>query len=210
MSAERDVRAIAFNVAAEPDAADIERVGEVLPELLLIEDAEARDLVARIWVHSWRCSDWVDPTDAFMTIGGLPEKRDPFKERWNQVAHTRAVVELAEGMVPTFERHVGCKVDRETLIVSILLHDVAKLIEYAPDQNGLPVKTPVGRVVHHATVGAQWALEAGFPPAVAHAIVAHSPSTSAKPETTEALVLKLADQVVTDINRMTTQFEAID
>lgn len=197
-----------FDADAVIDPADIARIQELLPEIRLIEDPGLAEIVTRLWVHSWRCSSWGDPAEAFMTVGGLPDQRDSFKERWNQIAHTRAVVELAQGMLPTFERHVGAKVDHETLVVAILLHDVAKLVECESGPDGAPVKTSVGRVLHHATVGAQWALEAGLSPAIAHAIAVHTPTAIGKPETAEALVLQLADQVVTDVNRQTTWLEA--
>jgi putative nucleotidyltransferase with HDIG domain len=205
MGDDTQTRSLAY--AGDVSPADRRRIGEVLPELELIESEADRETVASIWAHAWRCSDWDDPSDAFMTISRLPEGHDPYKERWNQVEHTRAVVALAEAMLPTFERHVGAVVDRQTMLVAILLHDVAKLVEFSPGGADGPVETPLGEVLHHATIGAQWAVEAGFSPAVAHAIVAHSPSTSATPQTPEALVLKLADQVVTDVNRMTTGIE---
>jgi hypothetical protein len=201
-----DDRPLAF----DPDvsAADLERIHEVLPELELIEDPRRRDLVARVWAHSWRVSAWEDPTDAFMTISRLPEGHDPYQGRWNQIEHTRGVVAMLDDMLPTIERSVGCPVYRQQAIVGALLHDVAKLPEFAPGGADGPVKTPVGAVLHHAAIGAQWALEAGFEPAIAHAIVAHSPSVSAEPSTPEALLVKVADQVVTDFNRMATQLEA--
>jgi putative nucleotidyltransferase with HDIG domain len=201
-----DGRPLAFDPDASPK--DLERIREILPELALIEDSWAHDQVARLWAHSWRVSEWADPTDAFMTISRLPEGHDPYKERWNQVEHTRGVVAMAEDMLPTIEGHVGCRVDRQTALVATLLHDVAKLPEYRPGGDGGPVKTPVGAVLHHAAIGAQWALEAGFGPEVAHAIVAHSPSVSDEPKTPEALLVKAADQVVTDFNRMATWLEA--
>jgi putative nucleotidyltransferase with HDIG domain len=206
MSTDGGDRPLAF----DPDvrAADLERIQEVLPEIALIEDPRRRDLVARLWAHSWRVSDWADPTDAYMTISRLPEGHDPYKPRWNQIEHTRAVVAMLDDMLPTIERSVGCPVDRQVALVGALLHDVAKLPEFAPGGDDGPVETPVGAVLHHAAIGAQWALEAGFEPAVAHAIVAHSPSVSAEPSTPEALLVKVADQVVTDFNRMATRLEA--
>jgi putative nucleotidyltransferase with HDIG domain len=200
-----DKRPLGFDPDVSPE--DLERIRELMPELELIEDERQRDLVARIWAHSWRVSNWADPSDAYMTIGRLPEDRDPYLERWNQVEHTRAVVGLAGSMLPTIEAHVGCPVDRQVAIVAALLHDVAKLIEIGPGGASGPVKTPLA-VLHHAAIGAQWALEAGFDPAVAHAIVAHSPSVSAEPSTPEALLVKVADQVITDFNRMATWREA--
>jgi putative nucleotidyltransferase with HDIG domain len=188
-----------------PSEADAARVRELLPELARIESPQWRDIVVGLWVHAWRRSAWDDPADVYFTIGRLPDARDPYKERWNQVEHTRAVIALIDAMLPVFERHVGARYDHDVLYASALLHDVAKLVEFGPGSDG-PAKTPAA-VVHHAAVGAQWALEAGLPPAVAHAIVAHSPSTSASPETPEALAVKLADQTVTDVNRMTTFIE---
>jgi putative nucleotidyltransferase with HDIG domain len=198
-----------FDLRAAVDSADIARIHELLPELQLIDDPQLRDVVARLWVHSWRCSDWSDPAAAFMTIGNLPPDYDSFKERWNQIAHTRAVFELAQAMLSTFEHHVGAEVDHQVLFIAVLLHDVAKLVECAPDQDGAPVKTQLALILHHATVGAQWALEAGLSPVIAHAIAVHTPTATAKPETAEALVLKLADQTVTDVNRQTTWLEAL-
>jgi hypothetical protein len=194
----------------DPDVpvADLERIRELLPELELIDDPQRRELVARIWAHSWRVSQWADPSDAYTTIGRLPEQRDPYLPRWNQIEHTRGVVAMVEAMLPTIERHVGCPVDRQVAIVSALLHDAAKLVECGPGGADGPVKTPIGAVLHHAPVGAQWAVEAGFEPAIAHAIIAHSPSVSAEPSTPEALLVKVADQVITDFNRMATWREA--
>jgi len=199
-------RPLAFDPDVSPE--DLERIRELLPELELIDDPWARDTVARLWAHSWRVSEWADPSDAFMTIGRLPAGHDPYLERWNQIEHTRGVVAMAESMLPTIEGHVGCPVDRQVALIATLLHDVAKLPEYSPGGADGPVKTPIGAVLHHAAIGAQWALEAGFGPDVAHAIVAHSPSVSAEPATPEALLVKTADQVVTDFNRLRTGLEA--
>lgn len=199
-------RSLAFTGAAAPP--DEQRIHVLLPELDLIGSEELRGVVARIWAHAWRLSDWADPADAFMTISSLPAERDAYAERWNQIEHTRAVIAAAAAMLPGLERHVGFTVDRDTLFAGALLHDVAKLVEFGPGAGDGPRKTPVGAVLHHASIGAQWAIEAGLAPAIAHVVVAHSPSTSAVPETHEALVVKLADQVVTDLNRLTTEQES--
>jgi hypothetical protein len=192
--------------AAPPTAAEAARVRELLPEIELLVAPERRETVVALWVHAWRVSPWDDPDDAYNSVSRLPEGHDPHRERWHQIAHTRAVVALVVAMLPTLRDHCGAPVDREEVLTLALIHDVAKLAEYGPGPDG-PVKTAVGRAIHHANVGGQWALEAGLGPEMAQGVVAHSPSAKDPPATAAGLVLKLADQVITDVNRMVTAQE---
>jgi putative nucleotidyltransferase with HDIG domain len=157
-----------------------------------------RDTVARIWAHAWRISAWRDPADSY-SIAYLP--------RWNLVAHTRGVVHASRSAAEALSTYSRLSLDDELLVSIALLHDVAKLVEWDPGAD-VPVKSRVGRAVHHATMGAQWALEAGLPEAVAQAIFAHTPQVSATPATIEGRVVELIDQTLAQASYLASDIEA--
>lgn len=161
-----------------------------IPELELITSHEARERCLRVWAAAWRVGNWPDPEQA----PTLPDVA--VGAGANLIGHTGRVMQACRGVALALVPGAG-PVDLNLLLESAALHDVAKLVEYEPAPEGFRL-SEIGRSVHHAAIGAQWALMAGSPPPVARAIYAHTPQVRAAPDTIEAVILFAVDQIDAD------------
>ncbi|HVB77979.1 MAG TPA: HD domain-containing protein [Candidatus Nitrosotalea sp.] len=182
-------RPLAFRaeMAADEDA----RIRALFPLLGQIEEAGVREAVVQIWAHAWRVGPWDDPAQVPF-LADLPD--------WRLVDHVNAVSAGCDELARALSSTLGVVYRRDLLLAAALLHDVAKLVEHQGSAAGLQ-KTPIGRAVHHATIGAQWALEAGLSPLIAQAIFCHSPIVNAPPATPEAHLVRDVDTLVTEAQR---------
>jgi len=183
-------RRLAFQ--AQASQGQRERIAELLPLVQELADADLREAVVQIWAHAWRISHWRDPAD----VPFLPDLA-----QWRLVDHVNSVALGCDQLAASCRQALGLTFDRDLLLASALLHDVAKLVELEPGPEGA-VESEVGRAVHHATVGAQWALEAGLPWAMAQAIFTHTPVVSTAPCSPEGLMVHDVDHLVTRATRM--------
>jgi putative nucleotidyltransferase with HDIG domain len=165
------------------------RLVELLPELEWIEDERLRELTLQLWAHAWRCSPWDDPADCH-TLSRSDVGSN--QARWNFVAHTRVVTQAAHALAVGLRDFGELPFDMDLVVAVGLLHDVGKLVEFEPGPESAR-RSALGRTVHHATVGAQWALEAGLSPTLAQAIFAHSPVVKTEPATPEGVLLSMID-----------------
>lgn len=178
-----------------PSSAEADRTLELLPEIGDIGDAEARNRCLRIWAAAIRDGNWQDP----LLAPTLPQV--PVGPETNLVAHTRRVLRGCRDVARAIG-HASIQPTLDALLEAAALHDVAKLVEYAPADGGGVALSPVGRSLPHAAIGAQWAIQAGCPPEVARSIYVHTPSVAAAPETIEAVILFAVDQLDADASRM--------
>lgn len=182
-------RSLAFRPEIAPEQGA--RIRDLFPLLGQIEEAAVREAVVQIWVHAWRVGPWDDPAQVPF-LADLPD--------WRLVDHVNAVSAGCDELARALGSTLGVRYRRDLLLAAALLHDVAKLVEHQGSEAGL-LKTPIGRALHHATIGAQWALEAGLSPLIAQAIFSHSPIVNAPPATPEAHLVRDVDTLVTEAQR---------
>jgi hypothetical protein len=175
--------------AADVSESEASRLTTWLPELEFVPDGVARDRCLRVWAGGLRAGGWVDPTIA-PTLFGVPVSTNA-----NLARHTGRVIEACLGVANALNR--GTPIDVGVLLEAAALHDVAKLVEYEPTASGFAL-SEIGRSVHHAAIGASWAIAAGSPVGVVQAIYSHTPQVRAVPKTVEAIILFAVDQVDAD------------
>jgi 7,8-dihydroneopterin 2',3'-cyclic phosphate phosphodiesterase len=94
------------------------------------------------------------------------------------------------------------KVDRDTVIAGVLLHDIFKALTYTERENGSYGSTPLAERLDHLTLGVAELIRRGFPLNLVHIIDSHMGWQYGPigPRTTEALVVHLADSVDSRLN----------
>jgi 7,8-dihydroneopterin 2',3'-cyclic phosphate phosphodiesterase len=169
----------------------IQAVMQSFPRLREIADTGLREKVCRAWLTVWQASGYERLEDA--------SQWEPARESLgiSNVDHTNGVVDCALAMADALRRSQSLEVDRDVLIAAALLHDLDKLLLFR-GAGGPP--TELGKRIGHVLAGVHLTLAAGLPPDVVHAVAAHSPNySSLAPQTAEAIILKHADKVVTDL-----------
>ena len=162
-----------------------DKIRELFPELKLVSDKKIADQACALWVDFWESSQWNDVCDA------------PFnfeKNKLTLITHTQAVVKGAIALAEAMKRTQGTSINMDVLIISCILHDVSKLVEYSGfDEHGVPIKSEVGKAYQHAFLGAAKAVEIGMPTAISSIILLHTDQSNRNSDTVECLLLKCAD-----------------
>jgi len=166
------------------DADRREAVRALLPDIDRISDPVMRDAVIQTWTAAWELSGWARIEDCPLFI---PSVKDPAVG----IEHLRGVVGLSICMADFVEQNHQVSVQRDVLLAGALLHDVGKLLEYAPPASG----TPRGKLLRHSISGAHLALANGLPIEVAHVIAAHSKEGNFAPRSLEAAIVMMADHL---------------
>jgi putative nucleotidyltransferase with HDIG domain len=167
------------------------RIEEIFPELQQITKEAWREAVIEIWVEAWEESEWDDPTDCPKNANDVAD--------YQGTAHVRSVTRQALAIADVVEHVYEVEVDRDVLITGSLLHDVSKLLESAPSNDGVPIVTRKGKLVQHGVLGAAKAIEKRLPDEVIHIIVGHTHQSSTVPATIEAIIVHYVDFLDSDI-----------
>jgi putative nucleotidyltransferase with HDIG domain len=168
--------------------------GEVLsifPELAEISDESLRQKVATIWQEVFAESPW-------KSLQEVPKNPATLPSSITLVAHTRSVTRQALAIAEVAKEIHGLDFDRDILIAAANLHDVSKLVEYEPKDDGGAGLGEFGEKVQHGMYGVHEALNHGLPLDVIHAIAVHTKHSHDLPRTWEALIVHYADYVDTD------------
>lgn len=159
-------------------------VVRLIPEIAWIADADLRQRVVRTWVQAWEIGGWT-------SIDQCPL----FRKADAGVEHVRGVVRLSAGIADLLTEVHGLRIDRDVVLAGSLLHDVGKLLEYAPAAPG----KPTGRLLRHPTSGAHLALANGLSAEVAHVVASHSVEGSFADRSLEATIVATADRLDGDV-----------
>lgn len=170
--------------------ADRTYVRALFPELAEIGDRDLATSVVEIWAETWKESPWDRIEDAPKN----PETVDP---RHKLVPHTRAVTVQGIAMAKAVQQFHDIPVNLDYVIAGCNLHDVSKLLEYAP-QGGGSGKSEFGALVQHAAYGVHKALAHGLPLELVHIVGSHTTQSRLAPRTTEAIIVYYADYADSD------------
>ncbi|HEY2522219.1 MAG TPA: HD domain-containing protein [Streptosporangiaceae bacterium] len=168
--------------------------GEVLatfPELTEIKDESLRLKVAAIWQEVFAESPW-------KSLQEVPKNPATLPASITLVAHTRSVTRQALAIAEVAQEIHGLGYDRDLLIAAANLHDVSKLVEYEPKDDGGAGLGEFGEKVQHGMYGVHKAINHGLPLDVVHAIAVHTKHSHDLPCTWEALIVHYADYADTD------------
>jgi putative nucleotidyltransferase with HDIG domain len=166
-----------------------DKIKELLPELVEIEDDALRGKVVAVYEAALERGGW-RPED----MARLPSTLliDPAPATY--VEHTRAVtrcaVAAAEAMAAIYGGRLN--INRDHLLAAALLHDVGKLLEYREEGGGF-VKSELGRMLRHPFSGAALCYEFDLPAAVVHVVATHAREGEGARATPEAIIVHHAD-----------------
>jgi putative nucleotidyltransferase with HDIG domain len=170
----------------------IGKIEEAFPIISQISDHELKAAVIRCWVRMWEESKWLEIEDCPFT--------PPFPDI-SLVAHINCVGELILAAADILEKHnPELKLDRDYLIVGVLLHDLSKMVEIEKGPQGV-IWGELLKMMPHSTYGAFLALSEGLPPRVANIIMAHTRMTGTLPASPEATLLHYLDYGLADVLR---------
>jgi putative nucleotidyltransferase with HDIG domain len=170
-----------------------EDVVSFLPEVKLVQNAEWREKICRIWKEAYDESAWENFQD--MAFNYLTPGFDLIK-------HTRGTTLSALAIAENLENLWGIPMNKDVLIAACLLHDVCKAVEYNPgDKPGTSVKSKKGKLYQHGFFSAYYALKEGFPDEVTAIVLSHTGASRACPDSLEGIALYYADMAFADFPR---------
>lgn len=121
--------------------------------------------------------------------------------RGGLLQHTLAVARIALLLCDLVEEVYGGSVDRDTVLASVLLHDLMKCYVYRVDGERFS-STPLGERIDHLTLLVAEMYRRDFPLKVIHAVAAHHGDNSPMhPRTLEALIVYMADFTDAELSR---------
>jgi hypothetical protein len=179
----------------EVAAEDFELMRRLFPLAQDISDETQRDAVLVTWVRQWRKSSWEDPQDC-PHANGLDVGR-----KFSLVKHVNAGTKISLHIAQTLIDDYEVDVDMDRLLGIALLHDVSKICELEASPDGKGVRSRLGSVFPHATLGAVEAHEAGVDDMICKSIILHPyhpPHTYIKPACLELLIHTWADHGAAD------------
>lgn len=162
----------------------IDRIRECLPEIALLEDAELRSSIERIWLVAWQESAWEDLRDCAFAAEA-PEFR--------LIDHVRAVVQGCEAAARQAVELQDVRLDTQFLLALALLHDVSKLVEIEPDAATGARQSQFGRLIQHGVYTAHLAMVEKLPVELVHSILTHTPYSKLEPQIAEGVLHKQID-----------------
>lgn len=173
---------------------NIEEIEKAFPELNTINNVEWRKKVCNIWKEVFENSRWERLNDA---------QYNPLAPGISLVDHTRAVTLGALDLAKNLNKIFNVLVSNDVLIVSCLLHDVCKLVEYEPAGNGsIAKKSIIGKQYQHGFLSGYYALKENFPESIVSIVVSHSGESKTIPRSIEGLALYYADMADADFHRL--------
>lgn len=110
------------------------------------------------------------------------------------IEHVVSTANIALAICNSAEKIYKGKVNRDVVVVCILLHDIFKPALYKVNENGTYSKTPLADYMDHLSIAVSELVRRGFPLEVIHAVSAHHGNYGPiRPHTVEALICHLAD-----------------
>lgn len=182
-----------------------ERIRQLMPLIDQIQGEKLRNGVIETWVRAWEESEWEDMADCPF---------HPEIENCSLIQHTNFVATIALNMASSAKDIWHISVNTDLLLAGAVLHDVSKVLEYAPQEGKPGKKSAIGENLVHGAYGVHLALNAGLPLEVAHLIGTHTPQVSQVPKVIEGILLCYADSAAADIffarSGMTLTLDLID
>lgn len=175
----------------------VEEVRDLFPELKYVRNKEWVQKACEIWKTVLARCKWKNPMDAQFGISapGI-----------SLINHTRATTINSINLAKNLKELHGLDVpiDMDVIIIACVLHDVSKLIEMEPGENGtLCQGSEIGRTYQHAFFSAYYAEQAGLPGSIVTILTNHTAMSRVMPTTIEGMIVFYGDQADADITKST-------
>lgn len=166
------------------------RLLELFPEFRLIKDPDLRAKCLDTYELALQEGGW-KPDDLAEIPFTLLLNPCPC----SYVEHVRAVTLCAVRAAEVFAEVYGDRlpVRMDLLVAGALLHDVGKLLEYEPRDDGMTVQSYNGAMLRHPFSGMALAAQCGLPLEVQHIIAGHAGEGDKMDRITEATLVNHAD-----------------
>lgn len=174
-----------IKLGAGAHKATIDDVLDAFPELREIEDDRLRETVVEIWQEVLDESEW-------QSIADVPKHPYKVPATVKLVEHTRSTTQMAVAVAEVAERVQGIPFDRDLLIAAANLHDVSKLLEFEPSDEGGRASR-FGHLIQHGFYGAHKMWDKGLPLEMVHNVIVHTETSNYQPQTWEAVVVHAVD-----------------
>lgn len=147
-----------------------------------IKDSALREKVLQAWQAALKESEWSD----IMEIPFMPGYD---AANFGFVHHVRAVAAYSHATALVYNKLEPEPVNVDHVLAGALLHDVSKVVEYAPGGG----RTGWGRRVTHGIFGVHLCAQFGLPIEVTHIVSSHTSKLSMPPRTPEAIIVAKSD-----------------
>ena len=163
-----------------------------IPQIQQIQDEGLREKTILAWRMAYEDSNFEDlPSVLFSPYYAAP----------TLLGHTKAVTEASIQLARIVQEAHGYEIDMDALICISVLHDISKLREYDPAEDGTIQKSPIGMAYQHAFFSAHYAIEVGIPDKIVAAIFAHTGNTKTLPTSLEGILVTYGDMADADMHR---------
>lgn len=170
-----------------------ERIRKLLPEIDWIHDRELQDKVVATYIDALNTGGW-EPDDMDNIPFTLLIPDCPF----SYLDHVRGVTRISRAAMDEFndiysKKDPSFTLNHDELIAGALLHDVGKLIEYEKNEDGVTVKSELGKDLRHPFSGTVLALRNGCSTKIGHIIANHAHEGDGTLRSPEGVVINKAD-----------------
>jgi putative nucleotidyltransferase with HDIG domain len=170
----------------------MDKVLEIWPEILWIEDEVLRCKVKDAWAYAIE--------NSVLTVEDL--EKIPFSLlikdcKVTFMNHKRTAVQLSVDIAKRMKENFGdeIKIDMDVVIAGAILIDVGKLLEYDLDEAGNLITSDAGKILRHPFSGVAIADRFGISPEIQHIIATHSKEGDLGKRTVESIIVHHADFV---------------
>lgn len=164
-------------------------IADVFPEVDEIERDQLRKMVLEAWDSAVADGNFDDITE----VPWWPPHEKVVGEE-NQIQHIRDVTACAIAITDTLSRRrSGLSIDRDAVVAGALLHDISKLYEIEDRE-----LTEHHELLPHPHYGIHLLNEIGFSTEIQHIVLAHSGRSGVAPNTIEAKIVAVADEIAVD------------
>ena len=167
-----------------------ELIRQLMPLIDEIKEEKLRNGVVEVWVKAWEESEWEDIADCPFLVE---------VQECSLIQHTNYVASVAMAMASFARDTWRIQVNTDLLLAGALLHDVSKVLEWAPQEGKPARRSAIAENLVHGSYGVHLALNAGMPLPVAHLIGTHTPQVSRVPKVIEGIFLCYADYAAADV-----------
>ena len=115
--------------------------------------------------------------------------------------HIISTVKIALTLCNCVEEVYGSKVDRDSVLAGVILHDIFKPLMYVPKEGGGYRPSALAEKIDHLTLITAELIRRGFPIDIIHIVCSHHGDAGPlSPKTLEALICHVADAADSTLN----------